>query len=255
MITTKSAMTVSAVAFALLFGGGVYIVMNLNTLAKPITERIARNALGVDVSIGSMDIDLKAKRVSVKDIEIDNPSGFSKPHIITIDQADVALITAGTSLINFDLIDVSGVDAYLEVKESGTNLQALQKSIAAQASSKEEAENTMQVIIDTLTMDGMTLHPSVTLLETQDFKTIKVPDLRLSGIGERQNGVLAKQAVAQGVQELTQSFSAAASREGLYQGLSPEVLKEMGNTQLDALKNSVNEEINNAADQIKGLFE
>lgn len=255
MITTKSAMTASAVVFALIFGGGAYIMMNLNSFAKPITERIARNALGVGVSIGSMDINLKEKKVTVNAIKIDNPSGFSKPHIITLDEAGIALSTAGQDLIDFKLISVSGVDAYLEVKESGTNLQALQKSIEAQAGSKKEAENTMKVIIDALTMNGMTLHPTVTLLSEQNLDPIKVPDLRLNGIGKKENGVLAKEAVSQIVMKLSKSFSDAAGDAGFYQGLSPEILEQMGQSQIDILKQKVNDELGGAADKIKSLFE
>ena len=66
MTVSKSVLTVSSLAFVLIFGGGVYVLTQINELAKPLTEKIASDVLGVAVTIGEMDIRLKERRVFVR---------------------------------------------------------------------------------------------------------------------------------------------------------------------------------------------
>ncbi len=245
MVTTKSAMTVSAVAFALLFGGGAYIMMNLGQFAKPITQRIASDAIGVDVSIGAMEIDLKAKKVVVKNIRVDNLPGYKTAYAMTISDVVLGLNSASKSLVDFKAIEVSGVEANLEVTPSGTNLLTLKNMIAARKlDSGKPVENAIKVIIESLNLRDMRVNPSVTLLSGTQLKSVSVPPLNLRNIGKKQNGVLAQDAVAQVMSPLLKSMSEAAGDAGFYEGLSEDALKDLGQSQIDQV-----------TDKIKSLFE
>ncbi|MGB0719161.1 MAG: hypothetical protein ACPGRX_01725 [Bdellovibrionales bacterium] len=254
MVTSKSALTVSALAFAMMFGGGVYILSHLNTLAKPIAERIASDALGVAVSIGSMDISLQNKTVIVRDVHVANPPGYTKPDAMSVGAIDIALTNAGKDLIEFKDISVKDTHAYLEVTPDGINLQDLQSRIAT-AKRDPDTPESIKVIIEKIVTTEAVLHPSVTLIAQQDLEPITIPSLQLTGLGRKENGVLAQDAVAQIVGSLVQSFVESANDAGFYEGLSSDQLREMGIGQLRALGGKLNGEINKVTDGLKGLFE
>ena len=251
---SKTFLTMTTVAFALMFGGGVYVLSKIDTLAKPMAERIASEALGVRVSIGAMTISLPEKRVDVMNIRVANPQGFSKPHALTIDNTRIALKNVATKLIDFEGIGVSGAKVFLEVNESGTNLHALKKGMKG-ADPQTAEEEPLKVIIRHFVLNRTQLNPSVTLIESQDLKPIEVAPVELKGIGVKENGILAREAVTQIMAPLLQTFSNAAGDAGFYQGLSSDALKEIGASQINQIKTQINEEVDKIGEGLKNLFQ
>ncbi len=250
MTASKSILTVSTLAFALIFGGGIYIITQLDTLAKPITERIASDALGVAVTIGEMDIRLKEKRVDVRNVKVANPSGYSKPHAITISEVTVALSAIATNSVSIEDVTVKGTDAYLEVTRKGTNLRTLQNNLK-KVEDDGPVEEAIKVIIERFSLDGAMLHPSITLLSSRDLKSVQVSPIVLRNIGKADNGILAREAVAQIMRPVLKELAQKAGDAGYYEGLSADVLKEMGASDFDQIKTQVNEEV----DKFKKLFD
>ena len=253
--TSKSILTVSTVAFALMFGGGAYVLMNLSTLAKPITEKLATAALGVNVSIGSMDVRLQEKAVSVGDIRIANPAGFSGGDAIRIGMVDVVLSSVAQDLVNFEGIVIRNTDVNLEVKPDGTNLHALQKGIpqASSAAASSDAQP-LKVIVQRFVMSDAKLNPKVTLITEQDLQPVVVPDVVLTGIGQKENGVLAGEAIQQIAKPVIDAAAKAANGAGFYSGLSPDALKDMGINQINSITDQVKDGVNAIGDTLKNLF-
>lgn len=243
-------MTFSALAFALMFGGGVFVFTQLNTLAKPLTERIVSESLGVKVTIGSMNIVLQEKRVDVADVKISNPSGFSKPHAVTIDKVSVALKALAENKVDVQSIAVDGTNVFLEVQKNTTNLHALSGGIKG-----GQSEDPLKVIIRRFAMNGAVLHPSVTLIERADLKPFKVSPVVLTNIGVRENGIFARDAAAQIARALIKKFSQEGSKAGFYEGLSSDVLKEIGASQLDAVKIQIQEEVDKFGSELQKIFQ
>src|SRR5262245_48729072 len=125
MTLSKSAMTITSLAAAMLFGGGVYIMMNMNILAKNYLEREASRTLGVTVTIGSLDITLQERSAVVKNLTIGNPEGFEKPYAAKVETINIALGNMAQQLIEFRDIDVGKAEVNLEVRENVTNLAAI----------------------------------------------------------------------------------------------------------------------------------
>lgn len=234
----------------MIFGGGIYLFTQLNTLAKPITERIASDALGVSVTIGEMDIRLKEKRVKVRNIKVDNPSGFSKPHAITISEVTVALSAIASNSVDIEDVTVKGTDVYLEVTRNGTNLSVLQNNLK-NVENDGPIEEAIKVIIERFSLDGAMLHPSITLLSSRDLKSVQVSPIVLRNIGKADNGILAREAVAQVMRPVLKELAQKAGEAGYYEGLSSDVLKEIGVSDFNQIKMQVNEEV----DKFKKLFE
>lgn len=186
--------------------------MNFGSIAKNMAEKIATNALGVNVSISSVSVSLQDKKATVKGIKIANPSGFKNRHIIMISQVDVGLRAVSKSLIDFNDIAVSGTNVNLEVTQKGTNITALKQTMARQP--KRQTDNPIRVIIRKVAINQSTVKPSVTLLKT-DIGSINVPPVTLSGIGVRDNGVHAKEAVRQVIKAYLKQAERQISKEGL----------------------------------------
>jgi len=263
MVAQKSILTITSIMAALIFGGGAYLYMNLGSITKVITERLASDALGVGVTISTLDIDVQNKIIDVGDIRIKNPDGYAKPYVMSIDSIRVQAQTLSKDLLNFQDITVTGTDVYVEVKEGSTNLHTLRDQVANIAAQRKaekpveskEGETPVKVIIQNFLLDRAALYPSVTLIQEQDLQPVTIPPIRLTGIGERENGVLVQDAVAQIARHLMKEFNNAAAQSGFLAGMSADTLRDMGLSQVDAVKTRVLDEIDNVGGRLKGMFE
>ncbi len=256
MIATKTVFTGISMATILLFGGGIFLYMNLSNIAKPITERLATEALGVPVSIGKMEINLPEKTVQVSGLKIRNPKGYKRSHILTVGDIKVELGKVSKELIIFKNINVSGTDVNLEVTPNGTNLNDLKKGISTKAPNKKAtaAGDKIKVIINHFNFTSAKLNPSVTLLSEQSLDPIIVPDITLNNIGQKENGILAREAIAQILDHILKTLNKSSGQAGFLNGLSKDTLKDMGQSQIDGVKDQVKDEIKNIGNQIKGIF-
>lgn len=250
MTVSKSVLTVSSLAFVMIFGGGLYVLMQINSLAKPLTEKAASDVLGVAVTIGEMDIRLKERRVFVRNIEIANPDGFSKPHVMTIDNATVSLSAIAQKSVDIEDVSVQGTDIYLEVTPKGTNLSKLQQNMR-ESKAEGPVEEAVRVIIRRFALNNATVHPSVTLITSRDVNSLDLPPLLLTDIGTKENGILAREAVAQVMQPIIKFVAEEAGDAGYYEGLSSDKLKELGMGEFDQFKSQINQEV----DRLKGMFQ
>lgn len=254
MTTSKSIMTITSLALALMFGGGVYVLMNLGSIAERMAERIGTDTLGVAVEIGALEISLPEKKARVRNITIANPAGFTRPHIITIEQLDIALAEVGQSLINFKDITATGTEVFLEVDRGTTNLHALREGLKPADPAAAEENAPVKVILQRLSLSDIQLKPSVTLVSQQDLDTVVAPDIVLTGIGEKENGILAQEALAQIVADIAKRMNRTAGRAGFLEGLSTEVIRDMGISQVEAIKDRARGEIDRLKDSVKGVF-
>lgn len=230
----------SLIVLALVIGGGIFLYLNFGSIAKNMAEKIATNALGVNVSISSLSVSLKDKTATVKGIKIANPSGFKNRHIITVSEVDVGLKAFSKALINFNDIQVNGGVINLEITEKGTNLQALKELAGRKKQRDSVGSEAIRVIIEKMVINQSTINPSITLLN-KDIGTIKLPAVRLSGIGTKSNGVLAKEAVSQILIEYIRAAEKQISKEGLLVDKDAVINKA---------KDKVNEKVNDSLKDI-----
>lgn len=224
----------------LLIVAGIFLYLNFGDLAKNTAEKIASNALGVKVTLSSLSVSLKEKKATIRGIKIHNPPGFKNTHIITADDMAIGLNTASRQLIDFKDIQVNGTVVNLEVTERGTNLQALKK-LAAQKKQKESiGSEQIRVIVRNMVINESTINPSVTLLN-RDIGSIKLPPVRVSGIGQNSNGALAQDAVSQVLVQYLKAAESQANREGLLKNA-------------DALVNDIKDSVDDVTKSIKGIF-
>ncbi len=254
MLGSKSALTVASLATALLLGGGVYLYMNFGSLAKQLGEKIATQALGVPVTIGNVQVSIPDRTAGVTNIRIGNPDGFEKDTILTIGGIRITIDTIKTDLATFNAIQVVNSEINLEMGGKGSNLQALQRQIkdrakANAAADKEKAaqqnadeakatkgnpEN-IKVIIRDFTMQDTKINANISGLG-EDVANVTMPDLVLKDIGVKQNGVLAREAIAQILDAVMRSAQNTAATEGLVGNISVDSIKEKGQEAIDKIK-------------------
>lgn len=268
--TAKFGLYVFSFLVILLVGGAVYLYMNMDSIAKQITEKVASDALGVPVRVGSMAISLQDKKVTVSDLSIANPAGYKKPHAIMIKKIEVAGESFSKELLVFSHIMVDGTNVNLEVSNKGTNLgdirdntssnPSVEKSNKDKSNKASKGEN-IKVIVKKFSLTGAELNPSVTLLGG-DLAKVSVPDIKLYGIGQKENGVLAKDAISQIMNAVLQKFNSSANGAGFLKGMSLDALNNMGVSTAEVfkknLKDSYKKEVDGLKknlDGLKGLFE
>ena len=259
MAKKKSALLPSLLAgvIGLVAIGAVVLYLNLGNVAKALTEKIGTETLGVKVSVSSMDISLQDKKVEVKGLKIGNPPGYKNADSLSVDLIRVVGESFSKDLLVFDEITVSGTKVNMEVEKNGTNLSDLKKNIKPKASADEKTETgkPIKVIVRKLTIDDATLNPAVMLI-SQEMKPVTMPDIVLTGIGQKTNGVLISEAVAQVLDKVTKVATQAASQQGMLQGMDDAALKEIG-TQMDmgkSLLDNAKKDMDGLKDGLKGLF-
>ena len=55
-----------------------YISANLDSIVQGVIEKVGSEALGVDVTVGSVELHLKEGRGTIRDFEITNPPGYGQ---------------------------------------------------------------------------------------------------------------------------------------------------------------------------------
>ncbi len=194
----KKSITKSTISilFLILVAGGIFLYLNFSNIAKNLTEKIASDALGVKVRIASLDIFLQDKEVIVNGLRIGNPPGYKNANVMTAEKITIELNTVSKELIDFKNIRVDGSVINLEVTEKGNNLSDLKKLTEAKPQKESVGSEQVRVIVKNITIGSSTLNPSITLLGNS-LGSITIPPVSLSGIGKRQNGVVAADAIKQ----------------------------------------------------------
>jgi hypothetical protein len=116
----------------------------------------------------------------------------------------------------------------------------------------------IKVIIDKMAMSGAQIKPVHVLFAEGELPMVNVPPIALSGIGTKENGVLANEAIAQIWTHISKKIETQALQAGLLEGVSDEALKDMelgfGQRFQDNLKETVQEKVDTLGKNIDSIF-
>jgi len=241
---------------------GVYTYVNMGSIAKQLTEDVASNALGVPVTIGDMDISVENKTIVAHNVLISNVDGYTKEHMMTVDKVSITVDEFSKNLLVFSHAQFDGVQVNVEVRPKGTNLGGLKKNIEERKSHKAH-ENTdelsgnhakdMKVIVKEFMVTGAQINPSVTLVKG-DLSPVSVSDITVSGVGEREGGLPAKEAIGRITKAVLIEVSKSASAEGFLKGLPLDTLNAIGVETIDVFKENLKESYKNEVREFKEGF-
>ncbi len=193
--------------------GATYLYLNAGGMLVRTTEKIASDALGVSVDIGSIHLALADKKVTVRGIQIGNPPGFKHPQIITAKTVDIVLASFSKEEIDFKSITVQGSEVNLELNEHGLNVLALKDRMGRKEQKENATNEAMRVIIDRMIISPTKIHPSITAFG-DPMADIHVPTLTLDGIG-RGRSVTAGDAIVQIMDQYLSLVEKQASNTGI----------------------------------------
>jgi len=125
----------------LVIGGVVLLVNNLDSLVRRAIEVAGSNALGTEVRVGSVNLDLAGGSATLSDFSIANPEGFSDQDMVRFDELLLALDLASLNTEVLRITSVRSVNPFLHYEMQGTrsNVDALRERFPASATPAESA--------------------------------------------------------------------------------------------------------------------
>jgi hypothetical protein len=250
----KRGKTILSIAMLAVLVGGVLVYQNVGSLVKKTAEVIGSETLGVAVKINKVDVNFQSKSVLVYGIKVANPDGYAEPYAMKVALVSINADTLSKDLLSMTSIKVDQAEVFLEVNDEGTNLSSIKDNIKTKPKkASAESSSAPKVIIKKFALTDTKLHPKVTLVG-KAMDTVTIPDFQVTGIGVKENGVVAQEAIATIWSELSQKALNASASAGFLQGLSPDRLKDITGSLSFTGSLKENETLNQAKDSIKGLF-
>jgi len=208
------------IVLLIVVGLGVYLVMNSGSLIKSAVETYGPRYLGVDVKLGSADISLTEGTGELRGLVIGNPEGFDGPHAFSLGRIKLGLdpMAQSESLINIRTIEVDSADLAMVAKGTRTNLQALMANLSSDSAgpseSPSEAESGPEPKIVIGNFDFTNARTSLNS-DVIGETSVEIPDIHLTGVGEKSQGVTIREALKQLLAPIVQASTQALARENL----------------------------------------
>ena len=234
-------------------GLGVYLVMNSGSLIKTAVETYGPKYLGVDVRLGSADISLTEGTGELRGLVIGNPDGFDGPHAFSLGAIKLGLDPLGQSesLIRLRTIEIDAADLAMIARGTDTNLQALMANLDSDSTSEaapaeESAGPEPKIVIENFAFTNARTSLSSDILGD---KAVDIPDIQLTGIGEKSQGVTIREALQQLLSPIVRASTEALAKESLNvdelkadaeQRLDDELKERLG-TDLEGVKGLLNQ--------------
>ncbi|MEX0738247.1 MAG: hypothetical protein WD071_02790 [Pseudohongiella sp.] len=144
---------------ALLIGAGMfYVVSNLDSIVKRGIESAGTDALGTNVRVDSVAIDLSGGSATLSGFSIANPEGFSNQDMVRFDELTVAIDLGSLRSDIIRITSISSVNPYVLYELQGTqsNIDAVRARFPAQEPAPEATPGPQPVIgIDAVTISGI----------------------------------------------------------------------------------------------------
>jgi hypothetical protein len=243
----------------------VVAVLTLPMTIGPIVKTAASvggpKALGVPVSVGDVKLNALAGNLTVSQVKVGNPQGYSDKDAFAVDKVEVGLnmrsLLSDTIVVRKIQIDAPAIS--FESKDGKSNFDAIMAN--AKKASEEEKKQTdkkkkpgKKVVIEEFSLNsakvsfasGMTLGKAL---------TIPLPSVTVRDIGKASGGASAVEALTEVINGivggLTQAVTGAAGAAGdLLKGASG-AASEAAKGATDALKGVTGGATDAAADAVK----
>lgn len=221
----------------LLVAGGLYWLHdNLDELvAEAITEY---GSAMTKARVGVEHVELKAGngRGVIQGVFVGNPKGFKSSHALRVDRIEVVVdlgsLTSDAIVVNSLIIDKP--DVIYEKADETTNIDAIQKNIAAYLGPQKKAKpGGPRLIVEELTICNATAQASAGFMGGKTV-SVPLPDITLRNIGASRGGVTPGELGQEIAKALKAKLSLAAN--------------------FDRLKHSTGEALDKAGTAVKGLF-
>ncbi|MCC3860288.1 AsmA family protein [Pseudemcibacter aquimaris] len=236
-------------------GAAMYLSSNADGMIKDSVVQYTPPVIGADVELANVNLDPANGVASLQGMTIGNPEGFTSDHLFKMDELlvkmDVNLENLTSDVIRINEVRLDGADMIYEIGSNGNNVSQIQENIDAYLTSMgidTNSESEKKFIIDDVYVNGTNVKIASDLLGGKGVG-FSLPDLHLSGIGEKENGVLASDAIKQIWGAISGSVSKAVESEML-NNVVGDVKDEAENVVKD-LEDKVADQV---GDKLRGLI-
>lgn len=209
------------VAFVLVF------LLTLPFTITPIVNGVAAaggTLTGTKISVGKVGLNPFSGNLTVKQVKISNPEGYSENDLFSVESlvVDLKMTSLNTDTIVIDNIEIQDPSIRYETLKGKSNFdtmkdklnQGAKKDSSVQKENVEKKEEPVKteagkkVVIKRFHLSGAKVTAASGLLNGKGI-TIPVPELTLTGIGEKSGGITTLEALDEIISGTgTQSFKA-----------------------------------------------
>lgn len=100
----------------------VFVGSNLDSIVKSAIEKYGTQALGADVSVGSVELDVAEGRGTIRNLTVDNPEGYSRSDALSFGELTVKFDYKSRTV---ELVRAAAPEVNVEMKGSSNNFEAL----------------------------------------------------------------------------------------------------------------------------------
>ncbi len=231
----KTLVKVVAVLFVVVLLVVVFAILNLDKGIKAAVENIGPKLTQSSVTLDDVELSLASGEGSLRGLVVGNPSGFKSPSAFSLGEiflsVDPESVTTDTIVLNSIRIVAPAIT--YESANGTTNLAQLQKNVeqATGGSSSDATEEKgegaeKKLIIRDLQITAGTLSYSNPLLGDKTV-ALALPDIRLTGIGEKSNGASAAEVVNQVLAAINKSAAGAVANAGVLKDAGDQIKQQV----------------------------
>ncbi len=247
----KKALIIIALILGIVVAGVWYVINGAGGIIKTQIEQQGGKYLGTQVSVFNVELALSEGRLTINDLDIKNPKGFSDEDAFSIDAITLDLGTITSEPYTVQTVSITAPEMLYEIDANGQgNLIVLknniQKNLPASSSEPEPvASDTPSplVIVENVTVSDLQLKLNFENLDTGDLELdtkayeLTLPTFNAGSIG-KPDGIPADQVGLAIVNTMLDNAIAEAKKE------AKNVLKDKAKDKL----------LEKASDKLKGLL-
>ena len=199
----------------------LFTASELDSLVEAAIEKYGPPITGTGIEVASVDISAQEGSGTLNGLVVGSPEGFDAPRTFSLDQVRIAL---DTSTLLDDVIVVREISivapqiTYELSARSGSNIAAIQRNVAAASSgggARTDAEKPgKKLIIERLEIRNAVLSVASSDLGGKNLAA-DLPDITLTDIGRKSNGVQAAEVTRQVLAALGPAISKAVADLGV----------------------------------------
>jgi hypothetical protein len=226
----------------------------LDSLVARAIEYGGTSTLGVETSVGDVDLRVLRGSVGVSDLRIANPEGFKEKTFLNLGNlaAEVAPASLREDLIVIPRVLLEDVEVSIEGGPGRTNYGTLIRNASGDTAKKpDESGSGKRFVIRELVVRNVTAKIGLTGLGTNLASTeFTLPEIRLENLGEKSGGVQMGEMIAR----ITRAIVSAVSRQTPTLASALESDLRIGVQATRGQVDQIREEAESAVDQLRGIF-
>lgn len=215
----------------------VALVVFAGHMVKGAVNTAGPKALGVSMSLKSVNIDIFSGHFGLDELVIGIPEGFKTPSAIRVKAVavDLKMDSLFSQVLVIDRIYVGGPEITYEVGLKGSNIGAIQDKAAPSKPGAEQpkpsdkpSEEAKKFLINDFLIESGKINVSTIGMVGNDV-TVPLPSIHLTDIGKESGGATPQEVIAKVFDAIGSTFSSAAT--GIGKGVA-----EIGKSAVDAGK-------------------